>query len=583
MFYNKIKVIQGSEVRKKQLKRMGICMKNIITKHIGLYSILVVMTMTIFLSGSYCMAAEDDPMSEENYKRVLFLSAYSYAWDAVQIQIDGIREGIAENVIMDYEFMDTKRFDDEEWEALFLEGFRYRMANVEPYDAVILGDDAALLFALKYRSELFDGIPLVFEGVNDENLAVEAAKDPLVTGVLEKLSFEKNIDFALSIYPNAKRVVGIFDETVTGKAEQRQFYMHKDEYPELEFAEINSSKLTTKELIDAISSVDTDSILIYVVMNEDADGVHYTNSQSIDLLVKYANVPAFRMVSGGIGEGLLGGNIVSMEKSGKLAAQIASEIANGCDSSQYNIILDSPNEYYVDEDVMRKFNISLSHIPKDAVVVNHRETYGERYGIVLVPACLIILFLIVTMFFVLIDNNKKKELAKKLEIETHSLENDTMHDYLTGLGNRKKLNDDVNILTQKAVPYTLVMIDIDDFKKINDTYGHGAGDEALISAARRFESCCDELFEAYRLAGDEFTFVIKSTSIKKVNSYIKKVHDNFTKPVEYKDARIDVTLSMGAARFPIDADNVLDIVACADKAMYSVKKSCKNAFEFYNS
>ena len=134
--------------------------------------------------------------------RVVFISSYSYAWDTVQIQIQGIKKGIPNGIVVDYEFMDTKRVADAEAMRLFKEGLAYRMSMVAPYDVVILGDDAALRFALEYRDELFAGIPLVFEGVNDEALALEAAKDPLITGVVEKLSFQKNIELALSIYPD---------------------------------------------------------------------------------------------------------------------------------------------------------------------------------------------------------------------------------------------------------------------------------------------------------------------------------------------------------------------------------------------
>ena len=132
-------------------------------------------------------------MEAAEEKRVLFISSYSYAWEQVQLQIEGIRAGLGEDVILDYEFMDTKRVNTEESLQLFYEGLAYRLSVVEPYDAVILGDDAALRFAMKYQEELFSGIPLVFEGVNDEELAAEAVKDPMIAGVLEKLSVEKNI------------------------------------------------------------------------------------------------------------------------------------------------------------------------------------------------------------------------------------------------------------------------------------------------------------------------------------------------------------------------------------------------------
>ena len=96
----------------------------------------------------------------EGESRVLFISSYSYAWDQVRMQIDGIRAELGDDIVLDYEFMDTKRVATEEAIQLFYDGLAYRLSMVEPYDAVILGDDAALKFALEYQDELFKGIPL---------------------------------------------------------------------------------------------------------------------------------------------------------------------------------------------------------------------------------------------------------------------------------------------------------------------------------------------------------------------------------------------------------------------------------------
>lgn len=292
------------------------------------YSVLSFFFILLILFSSSA-PAHGEPVTEEKNGRILFISSYSYAWDTVQIQIEGIKAGVRQGTTVDYEFMDTKRFSDEESLQMFYEGLKYRLERLEPYDAVILGDDAALVFALEYREELFKDTPLIFEGINNEALAIEVSKDPLITGILEKLSFQKNIEFARSLYPNATRVVGIFDDSLTGEAERSQFYKNAALYPDLQFTDINASALTSSQLQQAIAAVDTDSILIYVVMTEDASGRHYTNSQSIRLISTYAKVPAFRMVSGGIGEGLLGGNIVSMELSGQIAAEIAMEIIDG--------------------------------------------------------------------------------------------------------------------------------------------------------------------------------------------------------------------------------------------------------------
>ena len=125
---------------------------------------IVVCFLTLF---QYTMIA-DAGNSEKG--RILFISSYSYGWDTVQIQIEGIKAGVGQNIVVDYEFMDTKRVNDDTSAQLFYEGLAYRMSQVEPYDVVILGDDAALLFAMEHQEDLFLDIPLVFQGVNEKNL-----------------------------------------------------------------------------------------------------------------------------------------------------------------------------------------------------------------------------------------------------------------------------------------------------------------------------------------------------------------------------------------------------------------------------
>lgn len=545
---------------------------------------LLVLFLVIFTgmpANPVTVQAETVDETEEG-GRVLFLSSYSYGWDTVQIQIEGIKEGIGSDIELDYEFMDTKRVDDEESRRLFTEGLAYRMSKVEPYDVIIVGDDAALQFAMEHVDDLFAGIPVIFEGINSDELAKEAAQSPLVTGVMERLSFEKNIEFAKTCYPDAKKVVAILDNTVTGEANRKIFYAQQEKYPELEFSEINTSELTTEELRAAIAAVDTDSILIYVVMTEDACGRHYTNNQSIALIAKYAQVPAFRMVDGGIGSGLLGGNIVSMELSGKLAAQMAKEIVEGKDPAEFDVIEDSPNVYCVDEAVMRKYGLDLSLIPEGAQIVNHTPTFMERYRELVIPGLLVICVLLLIVLLISLDNLRKGKLAKQLEIEQINLIQANSHDKLTGIRNRAKLEEDIERYTDRGMLRAAFMIDIDDFKGINDNYGHRVGDDALRQVAVRLHALKKDELIAYRYAGDEFIVLLRSWNTDDIHTCAQKCMAVFSEPFELGNVRLQISGSMGIAFYERGMD-AKTLTGCADEAMYQAKKSGKNGYMIYDS
>ena len=540
----------------------------------------LVLFITIFFSLTVCHPVYGAPETDE--KRVLFLSSYSYAWDTVQIQIEGIKEGIGDGIVLDYEFMDTKRFSDEESQQVFYEGFKYRMQRVAPYDVVILGDDAALNFAVKYRDELFSGIPLVFEGINNTDYAIELAKDPLITGVLEQLSFEKNINFAKTLYPNAKRVVSILDNSVTGEAERKSFYKNAENYPDLDFSEINTSELTTDQLITTLSTIDNNTILIYIVMTEDASGVQYTSSQSIKLVSKYASVPALRMVSGGIGQGLLGGNIVSMELSGKIAAQIATEIVNGKAPSDFDVIVDSPNIYCVDENVMRKFNLDLSLIPEGAEVVNHKLPYLERNKEAILPGVIILILLLFIIGLLFFKNIKQDSRAKSLEEDKENLTKTSLSDFLTGVANRTNLYADLTELFLHNSICSLFIFDVDGFKQINDTYGHNVGDEVLKEVGRRLKSISNKDFTPYRFGGDEFVCILRNNFNNQIEDYANRCMELFKPDFQLLDGRtLTVHISLGISVYPDDTSTMKQLVEYADKAMYTVKKNGKNAYARY--
>lgn len=513
-------------------------------------------------------------------RRVLFISSYSYAWDTVQSQIDGINEKLGKNVTLDYEFMDTKRVNDERMMQLFYEGLAYRLSKVEPYDAVILGDDAALQFALEYREELFAGIPLVFEGVNDEELAAEAAKDPLISGVIEKLSIESNIEFGLKINPSATKVVAILDDTITGQAERKRFYACADKYPQLSFKEINVSELSTDTLRYALQGVGSDTILIYVVMTEDASGKQYTSLESVQLLAKYVSVPVLRMVEAGMGEGLLGGNMVSMYKSGELAAELALGYIDGTGGDK-GVVMESPNVYCVDAEVMEKYNISSSVLPKDTVIINYKPSFLEENRKVLIPCGILITALALVILWVCFDHHRQKKLLQELEEARKIMETASQHDFLTGLPNRSKFMADLTELINNKKPCTIMMLDIDDFKKINDGLGHTAGDEALQQVAGRLKDMGSQLFTPYRFAGDEFIAILQSNQFKIVEKTAYACRQIFTKPFKLAGNPAKICGSIGIASYPKDTDDLEQLIVYADDAMYQVKKNGKNDFAFY--
>lgn len=537
--------------------------------------------LIFFVSIFLFLSMYKQAKAEGEQGRVLFISSYSYGWDTVQLQIEGIVDGMAPDIAVDYEFMDTKRVDEETAERMLYERLSYTLPRVSPYDVIIVGDDAALKFAMEYREELFDGIPIVFEGVNNVQLARELSEqDPLVTGVVEELSLEKNIELAIQLCPETKKVIAILDDSLTGQAEREIFYKTQEQYPGLTFGEINVSECSTSDLRTKLWQQGKDTILFFFVMTEDKSGKHYTNYEAVQMLVKYTNTPVMRMVDSGIEGGLLGGYVVSMRKSGMLAAQMASSIAKGTDPAELSVV-DSPNFYYINEEIMLKYNLDMGKLPDDVEIVNHKVTFFEKYGNIMAPMVVFIIAMVIILSIVMYDNLRRRKLMQELEGTRNILESASQHDFLTGLHNRSKFVEDLTKLTQQEIPCTVFMLDIDDFKNINDVYGHAAGDEALKQVADRMKAMQSQILTPYRYAGDEFIMILLSEQGKIVEKTAYGCRRVFSEDFIIRGEKHKVTGSIGIASYPRDADSMEQLIVCADKAMYLVKKSGKNKFAYF--
>ena len=161
------------------------------------------------------------------------------------------------------------------------------------------------------------------------------------------------------------------------------------------------------------------------------------------------------------------------------------------------------------------------------------------------------------------------------------------HDPLTGLLNRTFLQEELKTLTSIAdrnhKKIALIFIDLDNFKFINDTFGHEIGDQLLIEIANRIKKSIRKSDIAARIGGDEFILVLNNINSKQeVEKKIEQIMNTLTKPIIINDNKLEVTFSAGIAIYPDDTTDILKLLQFADIAMYDAKKSGKNRFKFIN-
>lgn len=201
------------------------------------------------------------------------------------------------------------------------------------------------------------------------------------------------------------------------------------------------------------------------------------------------------------------------------------------------------------------FSVSISGSP---VIVN-----GKKIGVI-------------GMYM---DISKKKQLEERMEkLATY--------DSLTGLPNRILLVDRFTTAKARALrnnkKIALLLMDLYQFKDINDTFGHDVGDEILKKTAIRLSDQFRQYDTVTRFGGDEFVVLIEDISVlENILSIVNKIISSFDRPIILEDKEFDVKVSTGIAILPNDSNDLPDLLRKADIAMYNAKTKGPNTYEFY--
>jgi len=171
--------------------------------------------------------------------------------------------------------------------------------------------------------------------------------------------------------------------------------------------------------------------------------------------------------------------------------------------------------------------------------------------------------------------------ALKLGDSLEALRRLATRDELTGLLNRREFERILAEETERALRFGhslgLVMVDLDHFKSVNDTYGHPAGDAVLREVAGRLAVAVHSVDRIVRLGGEEFTLLLVQTDGDGALAVARKVCEAVAgKPVTVGDRVLPITVSAGAAALPADAATSADLVAAADRALYAAKSRGRN-------
>ena len=529
---------------------------------------------------------------EEVNHRVLLFCSYNPQYYTYSEQISGFNEGLCGNGIeYDVIFMDGKNYNTEKDHEDFFKFFKARMNSRKKYDGIIIVDDDALEFTCDNREELFGDLPIVFIGANDLTIAKKAVNMKGITGFYENDYLRETLTLAFNILPNNKEVYGFYDNSVAGRSDAERFENMRYRYPDHNFYPVDVSELTDEELIEVVEKIPDDGIIIYMTCFIDADGHNHSFYEMTSILSTYSDAPIMRCYESGVGNGVLGSVGMQFYDQAKCAGEVMAAVLDGKqDIDKIRITLDTPSATVFDYNLMEKYNIDERLLPEDTIIYNKPISFWEKYGDVLPSTGLIfasLLFLLLNLNEVVIEGKRvNKELTEsrdELEKSHEKLKYQAEHDDFLDILNRRSA---VNYLRDNTNPdciYSILMVDIDNFKDINETYGHQVADEILKYLSLELEKLSDENgWMLARYGGDEFLIMTKAERVTEDSPTIQRIMDIFRIPISIGDETIAMTCSMGISisdGITLPDQHIIN----AEIAMYEAKLRGRNKAFIYSN
>jgi PAS domain S-box-containing protein len=373
-----------------------------------------------FWISLFCLSPDllaQESVEAESRTEVLVLSSYHMGQQWSDAIIGGIRQGLAELNInpanpefeLYFEFLDSKRILFNQDLQLRFEEYLLSKYRGRSFYLVVI-DNNALNWALERRNSLFQGVPIVFCGINDfEQYNTENWSG--IYGVKEKADHRDTIEVAAQLFPERKKILAVTDTTTTGQAIGRELEAIRPELPEDLSLEILDA-LSLPELEERMSAVDDQTIVFWTVFNQDNRGKRYSYRESLGKVGRI-NAPIFSSWSFYFGQGQVGGKIISGERHGRIVAEILYLLKIGLvPETRYH---ESPNVFMFDHGVLRRWGLDPSQVPLGSIIINEPETIWTQFQSEITTFIIFAIFLVGIIFILMFLLRIKSRLEIRLK------------------------------------------------------------------------------------------------------------------------------------------------------------------------
>jgi len=393
------------------------------TKNNKLYKWLYSFHLLAILFSATPVAAEQAPV-------VLLLHSYhqGYPWT------DGITRGVQnallesrEAIRLHIEYMDSKRHSTDEVFPSLVALFQNKYGHQQP-DLIIAADNNALDFLHQYRSRLFPGVPVVFNGINNFNDDMIKGLEP-ITGVVEDDDLLGTINIALQLHPGRHKLVVISDTTTTGAEILKKLQRIRNQLPpDLDIEELVN--LDSRVLARELATLNNNAIILNLSLFKTRDGRSFTLREGVEFIKKYTDAPVYGTWDTFLGSGAVGGKLTSSVLQGEVALQLALGILNGVPIRNLPIVRESPNAYMFDYRELVKYDIPLDRLPAGSKVEFLPKSFYWKYKSqiwVAAVALVLLLIMVLSLYVILIYRRRIDEALRNSEARYRNLFEQNMY------------------------------------------------------------------------------------------------------------------------------------------------------------
>ena len=450
-------------------------------------------------------------VNSQSKKNILYISSGSVSYSSTQNQIEGFNDVIRNNHEVYFEYMNSLKYSDKEREDDFCSLLKSKLEIYPRFDAIVLSDDTAALFAIKHK-ELFKDTPMFMTSINDEGIINEAKNLDIECIVEENSPISQNIEIIGNIYSKPTNKLNLI--LVTGPDdiypnEIEEFYSLQDKYKNFNFKNVTLLFKDEKEIQSKLKGFNKNKdILFFLMPTSFSNSKKYisssTNFSSMNQIIKAikdsTDAPIFTTSRSGVEIGMIGGYTVDLYKQGEITGNIINKFFNGEKNIPKEVKGEATNSLVFNYKQMIKYGISRGSISDDVELVSKPDSILSKYKNIIILSVIIfiitIIFTIIHYIFTIKTNKELKE-AKKIAEDANRLKDSFIanisHELRTPVNvisstaqlmkkkidssdiiNIESINSNINMIEQNSYRLTRLINNIIDVTKSD------SGEKSLI-------------------------------------------------------------------------------------------------------